>query len=275
MLTVLVVAFGHNEELDASLSGVGHHFPLVVVDNSSLPSIEASTRSAGGIYVPRADNAGFAAGVNVGLRHVEAGSDVLLLNPDAVIDAGAVSVLSRRLHSDPRLAAVAPALIDHESGARQRVMWPFPTPRRMWGLALGGRRLGGRDEFLVGAVLLLRREALDDVGQFDERFFLYAEETDWQRRAVIRGWKLAVEPAAVATHVGGATSSDPFIREVRFHAGTETYIRKWHGSSGWLVYRLAAVVASLLRALPGHRRDESLRRAGVFVRGPRRLAERL
>jgi GT2 family glycosyltransferase len=142
----------------------------------------------------------------------------------------------------------------------------------MWAEAVGLGRLPSRQTFVIGAVLLIRWEALQDIGLFDEQFFLYSEEADWERRAVERGWRCVVCPDAVARHVGSGTSADPRRREVLFHAAQETYIRKWHGESGWFIYRLAAFAGASARALflSGERRREAVRRARLYVRGPSR-----
>ena len=115
---------------------------------------------------------------------------MLLLNPDARVSADLPQALAAILATDPRVGAVAPRLQD-ANGEPQRVEWPIPSPREAWIDALKLRRVfPPRQVFLIGAVLLLRAEALADVGPFDERFFLYAEECDWQFRAVRRGWRL-------------------------------------------------------------------------------------
>src|SRR5690606_25793028 len=110
------------------------------------------------------------------------GTDVLLLNPDAVIDGDGVRRLHQALRADPDLASVAPAQVDAD-GRPARVVWPFPTPLRSWIEAKGLGRLNDRHEdYVIGSVLLLRAETIEQVGGFDEDFFLYAEETDWARR---------------------------------------------------------------------------------------------
>ena len=131
-----------------------------------------------------------------------------------------------------------------------------------------------RADFVIGAVLLLRWEALQQVGELDERFFLYGEETDWQRRAAQLGWRAALCPDVVAVHDGAGSSDDPSRREVLFHAAQETYIRKWYGRRGWWAYRAAACAGATARAvmLSGDRRAEAARRARLYVRGPRRSA---
>ena len=117
-----------------------------------------------------------------------------------------------------------------------------------------------RRSFVIGAVLLLRWEALSEVGLFDERFFLYAEETDWQRRALASAGRRRCARSVVARHRGAGTSTDPLRREVLFHAAQETYIRKWHGVAGWWSYRTAACLgATAVRlSLAGERRAEAV-----------------
>ena len=123
-------------------------------------------------------------------------------------------------------------------------------------------------------MLLLRGDALLEVGGFDERYFLYAEETDWQRRATRLGWRTTVREGIWATHVGAATDGDAYRRELRFHSGAERYIRKHHGSLGWAGYRAATFAGASVRAvvLTGERRRGAARRAWIYACGPLRLA---
>ena len=110
------------------------------------------------------------------------GGDVLLLNPDARIDARSDrACCSVRCTPTPDLASVGPAQTD-ESG--RPAAWSGPSrPANAWLEAVGLARLQRGPQFVIGSVLLLRAEALAQVGGFDERFFLYAEETDWAYRA--------------------------------------------------------------------------------------------
>ncbi len=251
-----------------------------MVDNSSLPAIRAVAESYGARYLDPGRNGGFAAGVNHGLAHrLDPDADVLLLNPDAVVDADTVTRLQDALDSDAGLASVGPEQVD-AAGTPARVEWPFPSPGRAWLEALGlGRALGaGRGgTFVIGSVLLLSARALAEVGPFDERFFLYAEETDWARRARRAGWRHAIVPGAVALHLGGATSTDPARREAVFHASQETYFRKHFGSLGWAAARAAQLVGSAVRsvALRGDRAHRARRRLHLYVRGPVAAARRL
>ena len=227
---VIVVAFGAPDLLRAALEPVASVLPVTVVDNSSLPEIAALCAELGVRYLDPGRNGGFGAGVNVALANrLVPGADVLLLNPDARIEPAAVSALHRALRADPSLASVAPAQTD-AAGRSARVEWPFPSPGNAWLEAVGFGRLQRGGTYVIGSVLLLRAEALAQVGGFDERFFLYAEETDWAYRAHRLGWRHALVPGARALHEGAATSTDSRVREAHFAAGLERYLRKHYGA---------------------------------------------
>lgn len=267
---VVVVAYGRPDLVRRALEPVAGEFPVTVVDNSSLGDIAVLCAELGVRYLDPGRNGGFAAGVNVALKsRLVPGADVLLLNPDAVVSAEDVRRLQAALLADPGLASVGPAQVDAE-GVAARVGWPFPTPARTWLEAVGLGRLGRQSGFVIGSVLLLRAEALAQVGGFDERFFLYAEETDWAYRAAMMGWRHAVVDSARAMHLGAATSGDAAEREARFHASQERFQRKHFGGVGWQVARVGQLVGASVRAtvLPGERGAAAAARRGLYTRGP-------
>jgi GT2 family glycosyltransferase len=247
---------------------------MTVVDNSSSAAVRDVATMAGATYLDPGANLGFAAGVNRALgQRQRPRADVLLLNPDAVISVDDVRLLSEALAEDPGLGSVGPAQVD-ASGTTSQVAWPFPSPGRAWLDATGLGRLGAQEGFVIGSVLLLRSEALTEVGGLDERFFLYAEETDWARRAAARGWRHAVVTRARAVHVGAATSTDPVRRDELFFASQELYFRKHFGDRGWGSARAAQLVGSAGRwlVLSGDRREAAQRRLRLYSRGPVRAA---
>ncbi len=272
-IEIAVVAYGSVDLLRAALEPIAH-LPVTVVDNSSLPEIAALCDELGVRYLDPGRNGGFAAGVNRMLRdRLVPEADLLLLNPDARISADDVAALGRALHSLGDLASVGPSQVD-DDGHRAQVSWIFPSPGRAWLEALGAARLRRGPRFAIGSVLLLRAEALAQVGPFDERFFLYAEETDWAYRASLLGWRHAEVTAVTAVHHGAGTSTDASLRDVRFHASQERYYRKHFGRAGWQAARAAVIVGSLARSvvLPGARGDTARRRARLYLRGPLRVA---
>ena len=154
--------------------------------------------------------------------------------------------------------------------------WHFPSPGASWLEAIGLGRMRRGVRFVIGSVLLVRAEALDQVGGLDERFFLYAEETDWAYRAHRLGWRHAEVPAARAFHAGAATSGDRSRREAHFHASQERYLRKHFGGLGWQSARLAQWLGAMGRSvmLPGERGREARKRAALYRLGPVRVETR-
>ncbi|MFM6848394.1 MAG: glycosyltransferase, partial [Terrabacter sp.] len=267
-LEVVVVAYGQPELLAGALAPLVD-LPVTVVDNSSSPDVREVAEAAGARYVDPARNGGFAAGVNEGLRWVDPRADVLLLNPDAVVSTEDVERLRTALLAAPDIASVGPSQVDAD-GEPSRVDWPFPSPLAAWVEAAGfGRARKGR--YVIGSVLMLRREAIEHVGAFDdERFFLYAEETDWAYRATRLGWRHALVPEAHAMHIGAATSTDPTRREGHFHAAQEIYLRKHYGAAGWQVSRAAQIAGSAVRGLVlgGEGGRAARNRVRLYLRGP-------
>ncbi|GGI46670.1 glycosyltransferase involved in cell wall biosynthesis [Agromyces flavus] len=272
---VVVVAYGSPELLRRALEPV-RGLPVTVVDNSSLPEIAALCADLGVRYLDPGRNGGFAAGVNVALAdRLVPDADVLLLNPDAAITPADIAVLERALRSSDDVASVGPVQVD-DDGRPARVDWWLPSPAGTWLEALGLARLRRDPSYVIGSVLLLRAEALAQVGGFDERFFLYAEEADWAYRAHRLGWRHAAVPEARATHVGAGTGGDPRRREAHFHASQERYLRKHYGALGWQSARLAQWLGATARAilLHGERGTAARRRAAIYRLGPVRVEAR-
>lgn len=272
---VVMVAYGSPELVERALGPLAGGFPITVVDNSSDARIRAATLRIGGHYLDSGRNLGFAGGVNLGLKNRQyPDRDVMLLNPDAVITAEGVRALHAELHARPKVASVGPAQVDG-AGATSRVVWPFPHPRGTWLEAAGLGVLRRRQDFVIGSVLLINRRALADVGMLDERFFLYAEETDWAMRAHRLGWRHRLVPSVSAIHLGATSSTDPIRREMQFHASQERFYRKHYGSAGWQINRAAVVVGAFARSvlLTGERRRANRLRLRLYLTGPVRAQQ--
>jgi GT2 family glycosyltransferase len=184
------------------------------------------------------ENLGLAAGWNRGMRETAA-PYVLVLNADAWLAPGAAAELVRFAEERPRAGYVGPKLLNPD-GTLQASVRSFPTPWRLATEYLFLRKVAPRSralntfygagfahdeprvvDFTKGAAFLLRREAYDEVGPFDEGFFLFSEETDWCYRLREAGWEAWFDPAAEATHVGGTSwkpqSATLFREQVKGH----------------------------------------------------------
>ena len=203
----------------------------VVVDVGSTDGTLAVVRERfPEVRVLEVENRGLAAAWNAGIR-ASSGRYVLLLNADAWLLDDALEQLLEFADAHPQAAVVGPRLRNLD-GSLQRSVRGYPT---LWRLAteylflrklapnsraLNAFYAGGfahdtvrEAEFLMGAVLLVRRAALDEVGLADEDYFLFSEEVDWQYRLTRAGWKVLFLPGAEAAHVGGAGHGGRFFRE--------------------------------------------------------------
>ena len=234
MSDVSVVVVTYNglpwvEQALASVQGV----ETVLVDNgSSDGTVDVVRARFPEVVVVEQENRGLAAGWNAGVAHTS-GRYVLLLNSDAWLDEGALDALVAFADAHPRAAVVGPRLRNPD-GTLQRSVRGFPT---LWRLAteyLFLRKLAPRSralnafyaggfahdetrevEVLMGAVWLVRRAAIDEVGPADARFFLFSEEVDWAYRLRQAGWTSVFFPGAGATHVYGASHKGQLYIELQ------------------------------------------------------------
>lgn len=271
-LSVVIVSYNTREmtlrclaDLSRDLAALGLLSEVIVVDNASTDgSAEAVAAAQPGVRLIRADrNLGFGAANNRAFE-VASGEFVLLLNSDAFVHAGACGELVRFLRGRPGVSIAGPRLLNAD-GSVQRSAYPFPSPARGWienlwvsalfprHRVLGDYRKWAHDEeqsvpWLIGACLLVRRSTIETVGGFDERFFMYAEETDWQKRIRAAGHDVRLCPSAVVTHLGGASGREQKAKINRaFFESLDRYGHKHHGISGLLSMRLAMTIGCTLR----------------------------
>ncbi len=244
MISILVVNHNGRDHLRHCLERLaaqeGDYGEIVVVDNASTDGSAAMVRDD----FPRCrllaqgENAGFGAANN---RAAEAarGDRLLLLNSDAWLDDGALPRLTAALDDEPRLALAAPDLRypdgqpqfawAPETGVAGEALqmlrnrfeekpWAHRLPPRWLRPLLG-------PGWFSAACILLRRDAFEQVGGFDEKLFLYFEDVDLSVRLRRAGWQLASVPGAVATHVKGG--SRPSERgEIEYRRAQLYYYRK-------------------------------------------------
>ena len=296
-----VVVHWHNEAQLAELLGAwprDPRFELVVVDNGSA-SLPADAGSEAVRWVRPGRNLGFAGGVNAGA--VAAGAPLLLvLNPDAVPEPGALDELLRGFAALPEAAGLAPRLAGSDGASQaawqlrdlpglgallaQALLLPPPSGRSSEPAA------GTPVQQPAAAALVLRRTALAAVGGLDERFFpAWFEDVDLARRLRAAGLQLCYWPAARFRHGLGSTvprlGYGPFLWI--YHRNLGRYLAKHHGAAWALAARIALVLGALLRLalLPFHAprraagRGDAARAFAALLAGalsgwrrPRRLA---
>jgi len=208
----VVVTYQAAETIAATLQSVRDSpasSATVVVDNGSTDgTVELIAAEFPEVTVLQpTDNVGFAAGCNLGIAHAaRLGADAyLLLNPDAELDPDCLELLINALTDDPEAGVVSPVLVD----PRQDLVWyagaEFDLDRGRfgvlgWGLhrdAISPIRRTGRPS---GATMLIRADALEATGPFEESYFLYWEECEWTARLLAAGYVVALAPAATARH---------------------------------------------------------------------------
>ena len=246
-ISVVVVTYNGLPWVERSLESVRDHETIVVDHGSTDGTVELVRERFPKARLIEQSNLGLGAGSNAGMR-VAAGDYYLLLNSDAWAVGDGVEQLAAFADEHPEAAVVGPRLLNPD-GSLQPSVRGFPT---LWRLATEyfflrklapstralnafyGARFAHDEvreaEFLMGACLLVRREAADTVGLFDESFFMFSEETDWCYRFRQAGWKVLFTPEAEFVHVGGATTTrnwGPMYREqLRGHL---RFMAKHHG----------------------------------------------
>lgn len=259
---------------------------LVVVDNAStdgsVERLESEHPSAKVVRTGR--NLGYGAGVNRGLALV--GKDlVLVCNPDVVVHPGALAVMAGVLADDPVAAVVGPCILEPD-GSR------YPSARRFpsWVVALGHALLGTvrpqnrytrryrMDDLLVakpsqvdwvsGACFLARRRVLEEIGGFDERYFMYLEDTDLCWRLSRAGYRIVYVPTASVSHLQGlSTAKHPYRMLAAHHRSAFRFASRT--TTGWRRVGLPAVALLLAVRLAALlvRQALSGRRQVVYGRG--------
>jgi N-acetylglucosaminyl-diphospho-decaprenol L-rhamnosyltransferase len=210
---------------------------LVVVENGRPEPARATLEGAGLGKTPlfaTGRNLGYGGGVNRGLAAIGRPEFVLVANPDLAIHKGALAPLVEALRQHPAWAVVGPRILTPEGVAYPSAR-RFPSPLVAAGHAVLGARFPQNPftrryrtpdlqdrpsevDWVSGACFLARRSALEDVGGFDERYFMFAEEMDLCWRLGRAGWRIGFEPAAVVTHHHGvSTRVHPYAMALAHH----------------------------------------------------------
>jgi N-acetylglucosaminyl-diphospho-decaprenol L-rhamnosyltransferase len=289
-VSILIVGYHAYEELDRCLSSLARYEPdaeVIVVDHDADRTRGSALAAAHAhvTYLARGGNPGFGAGVNDAARHATAPL-FLILNPDVELRAPIMRPLIDCLDGHDRVAIVG-GRIRESDGTIQASARRFPDlstafgGRTSWltkitpGNPLSRRNLSGtfaspdkalRVDWVTGAFMMTRADVFRALGGFDERFFMYWEDSDLCLRALRAGWTTMYEPAAEVMHLTGRSSQHAPVRSlVAFHFSAFRHYWK-HGSLGARL--LAPIVAAglalrFLIRLAGSRRSPVPARAAA------------
>jgi N-acetylglucosaminyl-diphospho-decaprenol L-rhamnosyltransferase len=237
-------------------------YEVIVVDNAS-PDDSAAMVAAEfpqTQLIASPENNGFAYANNLGLKasgfaadgtpHPNAPRFALLLNPDTLLPATALSDMIRFMDSHADVGVVGPKLVRLDGSLDLACRRSFPTPEvsfyRMAGLSKlfpRSRRFGRYNmtyvdsgellevDSVVGAFMLVRREAIAQAGLLDETYFMYGEDLDWAYQIKANGWKVFYNPSVTVTHVKRAASRRSPKAQIEFYRAMDIFYRKYYAST--------------------------------------------
>jgi N-acetylglucosaminyl-diphospho-decaprenol L-rhamnosyltransferase len=259
------------ETAAADLDLAGRDWTAIIVDNASSDggpgALQDLPRTT---VIANEKNAGFGAAVNQAAR--ASGARLLwLLNPDCEVQPGAFATLAATLDRHPECAIAAPQLLNDDGSVQASARGEPSASTGLFGrntlltrffpsAGVARRNLPAADlvasgvesapvDWVMGAAMLVRREAFDLVGGFDERYFLYWEDADLCRRLRERGWSTRYVPPARVKHSGGASAKTRSREATRaFHRSAYLYYATHVVPSPWHPARWFARVALAARA---------------------------
>jgi len=274
-VSVVMVAYGNADRIGPRVRSLVED-PLVreviVIDHGTDGSGDLA--AAAGATVHRdPSNPGFGAGMNSAVARSSA-PFIVLMNPDADLAIGAVAAGLAALDDDSTVAATQGLITAEATGDLERSGGDELGPVDLLGRAVGAKRLlsipamaalvarlgivahhvnRGTEEprfvdGLASTATLYRRTAFEQIGGYDERYFLYGEDLDLCRRVRAAGWNLLYLPMPWATHEGGASASNWWNRELRWWEGTMQFAAQWWTPQAFRRGQVAAVIMALRMA---------------------------
>lgn len=254
-VSFLIVSWNVRDLLRRALASVladtaGLRSEIILVDNASRDgTVEMVRAEFPHVHlIPNEVNRGFTGGNNQALAEAR-GRYFFLLNPDAELVPGATRALIDYMEANPRVGIAGPQLLNPD-GRIQSSRRRFPDlttallestllqqwfPRNRW--LARYYLLDTRDDatqevdWVVGAAMFVRREMYEEVGAFDQDFFMYSEELDWCYRAKRAGWRVVYFPRAQAIHHEAKSSEQVLAaRDIYFHSSKIRFFHKYHGA---------------------------------------------
>jgi len=261
MKTLTIVVVTYKEQLDvlkhcfdSVYTSTGVDFELVIVDNASRPETRDLVATyEGAVYVSNPENAGFAAAVNQGMRGRE-DRYVLLLNPDTAFAPDVLARMIANLDQDPEVG-IASCVIRYPDKTLQESIRRFPTfwdqllimlkvPHFLKTKAIDRYMMTDADpmktqdvDSIMGAFMFIRRDLLQKIGLFDERYFIWFEEVDYCKMAHDAGFTIRHYGDVEMTHLKGHSFSKiaTLRKQTWMRTSLRKYMKKHYGVMSWLV----------------------------------------
>jgi GT2 family glycosyltransferase len=254
-ISIIVISFNTRDFVLDCLASVHEtvndvSFEVWLVDNNSTDGTVEAVRKAypDVAIIENKENRGFAAANNQALRQMN-GRYALLLNSDTVLTSGAVKELYEFMEYVHE-AGMACGQLLNQDGSKQNSIASFPSLLTLLANETALRilmphRFPSKRRYYaspvpvdsgIGACLMVRKEAIDDVGFFDERYFFFFEETDWAYRMKRNGWAVYFVPFARIYHAQGKTVGSGVDSRIMFYRSRYAFFRKWHHHSYPLFY---------------------------------------
>ncbi len=275
-LSIIIVNWNAQELLTRCLRGVqstAQHisYEIIVIDNASTDGSVAMVRHdfPDVLLIENTENVGFAGANNQGMQ-IAQGRYSLLLNSDAFVEDHTLDTMVAFMDAHPEAGMSACKLL-YEDRRLQPSCYTFPTLKTEFYTALQLDKLfpqspefGGflmtfwdfndvRDvEVVMGAFMLVRREAVAQVGMMDDSYFMYSEEVDWCYRFKKAGWKILYNPAVQTVHLWGGSSQQVRVEMfLQMHRSKIEFFRKNYGGLSSLLLKCIMGFGALLRVGPG------------------------
>jgi len=267
-ISIIIVNWNTKDLLRNCLNSIygtvqGIAFEIIVVDNASHDGSVAMLREEFSqvTIIENTTNRGFGAANNQALGIMK-GRYALLLNTDTILTKGAVYELFSFMEAHPDVAMACGQLLNAD-GSKQNSIASFPT---LLTLFLNTSLL----EYLfpkhypskrynhngpievgsgIGACLIVRKQAIDEVGRFDERYFFFFEETDWALQMKTAGWKIYHVPSAFIYHLQGQSIGRDSRSRIEFYRSRYQFFRKWKSRSYYQLVSFVIFVRTIINWL--------------------------
>ena len=247
LLSVCIVNLNAKKYLSKCLNSIPkasttQNYEIIIVDNNSSDnscSFVKGLRNKKIILIQNYYNSGYTIAINQALKKSK-GENILILNPDSVLEQKSIDILLKFLNKNNRVGIVGPKVINELGLFQASCKRGLATPLAVFSYFLGfaklfkgnrlftGYQLNHLDENIInevdgvsGSCMIIKRAVVDKIGNFDERFFAYQEDSDYCLRAKYAGWSIYYNPQAKIMHIGGVGGSNSVPMKAIF---------EWHRS---------------------------------------------